>query len=333
MKSCMIQGAKIIATGSSTPSSKLSNDDISKIVETSDEWISTRTGIKERRLLTNPDHSINDLAIQASKRALQETSIEPSELDLVILATSSPDDLFGSASRVQFAIGADNAVAFDLTAACSGFVIGLVTAFQFLQTSTYRNALIIGADVLSKWIDWSDRSTCILFGDAAGAAIIQSCSTDNNSILDFNLNTDGRYAEHLSISYSQNMNPIPIANLYQGSFNHLYMNGKEVYKFAVSKVPLSIMECLKSLSLSVRDIDWLVLHQANDRILTAVAEKLQIADSKIISNLGKYGNTSAASIPLALDEAIKEKKIVSNDIVVIAGFGAGLTWGTVVIRW
>ena len=335
MKSFMIQGAKIIATGSAIPSFKLSNDEISKIVETSDEWISTRTGIKERRLVTDPSQSINDLAVSASKQALEKASMNASEVDLIILATSSPSDLFGSASRIQFEIGATKAVAFDLTAACSGFVLGLVTAFQFLQTNTYRNILVIGADVLSQWVDWSDRSTCILFGDAAGAAIVQSCSFSSNNILSFKINTDGKYASHLSISYEKNLDKLSIGNLklHQGSFKYVSMNGREVYKFAVSQVPLSIISCLESIDLSTRDVDWLVLHQANERILTAVAEKLSIGSHKIISNLSKYGNTSAASIPLALDEAVKQNKIVYGDIVVIAGFGAGLTWGTVVIRW
>uniref|UniRef100_A0A1Z1MHF2 Beta-ketoacyl-[acyl-carrier-protein] synthase III n=1 Tax=Polysiphonia scopulorum TaxID=257860 RepID=A0A1Z1MHF2_9FLOR len=335
MKSLMIQGAKIIATGSAIPSFKLSNDEMSKIVETSDEWISSRTGIKERRLLTEKSQSINDLAISASQQALEKASMDPSEVDLIILATSSPSDLFGSASRIQFEIGAKNAVAFDLTAACSGFVVGLVTAFQFLQTNTYRNILVIGADVLSQWVDWSDRSTCILFGDAAGAAIVQSCSSIHNSILSFKINTDGKYASHLSISYEKSLHKLSVGNLklYQGAFKHVYMNGREVYKFAVSQVPLSILSCLEASNMSVQDIDWLVLHQANERILTAVAEKLSISSKKIISNLSKYGNTSAASIPLALDEAIKEHKISDNDIVVIAGFGAGLTWGTIILRW
>ena len=333
MKSSVIQGAKIISTGSATPSFKLSNNDISTIVQTSDEWISSRTGIKERRILTGLDQSIVDLAIIASKNALNNASLHPSQIDLIILATSSPDDLFGSASKIQAKIGATNAAAFDLTAACSGFVIALVTASQFLQTGTYRHVLVVGADVLSKWLDWSDRSTCILFGDAAGAVILQSCNTFSSSILHFQLDTDGNYSNNLSLSYEHKLDPLPVSNLHQGSFKYVSMNGKEVYKFAVSQVPVSILKCLNSLNLSTKEVDWLLLHQANERILTAVAEKLSIGSEKIISNLGKYGNTSAASIPLALDEAVKDKKICTNDIVVIAGFGAGLTWGTIVIRW
>ncbi len=329
----MIQGAKILATGSAIPSTKLSNHEISQVVQTSDDWIFSRTGIKERRLLKNIDESIVDLAVIACKKALAKISMKSSEIDLIILATSSPDDLFGSASKLQYQIGAFNAVAFDLTAACSGFVLGLVTASQFLQTGIYRNVIVVGADVLSKWIDWSDRSTCILFGDAAGAAILQSCPFNQNSILNFQLNTDGNYCNHLSISYKQKNDPHPKLGIYQGSFKYISMNGKEVYKFAVFQVPLSILKCLKSLNMSIEEVDWLLLHQANERILIAIAEKLSISTDKIISNVHKYGNTSAASIPLALDEALQENKISRNDIIVVAGFGAGLTWGTVLLRW
>uniref|UniRef100_A0AA51NDT5 Beta-ketoacyl-[acyl-carrier-protein] synthase III n=1 Tax=Laurencia australis TaxID=3073067 RepID=A0AA51NDT5_9FLOR len=333
MKSSITHGVKILSTGSAVPHFSLNNETISEVVQTSDEWISTRTGIKERRLLTGSHQSVIDLAILASRKALDKISMDPSQIDLIILATSSPNDLFGSASQIQYQIGAKNAVAFDLTAACSGFVLGIVTASQFIRSGTYCNILVIGADVLSKWVDWSDRSTCILFGDAAGAAILQSCSDIENSILNFQLNTDGYYSNHLSISYQDNDKPHSFLNLHQGSFKYLYMNGKEVYKFAVSQVPLSILKCLNSLNMSVDDINWLLLHQANERILNAVAEKLSISRDKIIANLSKYGNTSAASIPLALDEALQESKIANNDIIVIAGFGAGLTWGTIVVRW
>lgn len=328
-----VQGAKILATGSAIPSSRLSNHEISEIVQTSDDWIFTRTGIKERRFLKNFDESITDLAVSASVKALNKISMSPSEIDLIILATSSPDDLFGSASKVQSKIGAINAAAFDLTAACSGFVLSLVTASQFLQSGTYRNILVIGADVLSKWTDWSDRSTCILFGDAAGAAILQSCHANYNSILGFQLDTDGNYSDYLSIAYEQRSNTHPKLSLYQGSFKHITMNGKEVYKFAVFQVPLSILKCLSSLNMSVEEVDWLLLHQANERILTAIADKLSISSDKVISNLDKYGNTSAASIPLVLDEALQQNKISDDDIIVVAGFGAGLTWGTIVLRW
>jgi len=333
MKLSTMQGAYILATGSAVPDSTISNHQISQFVETSDQWIVTRTGIKERRLLTGYNQSVIDLAVIASKRALQKIDMNPHDIDLIILATSSPNDLFGSASQVQAKIQAVNAVAFDLTAACSGFVLSLVTASQFIQNGTYNTVLIIGADVLSKWTNWNDRGTCILFGDGAGAVILQACTYLKNGILGFNLNTDGQYSNQLSISYKEdklvNLN-LPIM---QGSFNYITMNGKEVYKFAVSQVPLSILKCLNNLNISIDKIDWLLLHQANERILTAIADKLSIDLIKVISNVSKYGNTSAASIPLALDEALKQNKIKKDDLIVISGFGAGLTWGTVVVKW
>uniref|UniRef100_A0A4D6WQ27 Beta-ketoacyl-[acyl-carrier-protein] synthase III n=1 Tax=Dasysiphonia japonica TaxID=2506492 RepID=A0A4D6WQ27_9FLOR len=328
-----MQGTRILATGSSVPDSSLSNDQISKIVETSDDWIVTRTGIKERRLLTGYKKSIIDLAVIASLNALDKISMNPLEIDLIVLATSTPNDLFGSASQVQAKIKAFNAVAFDLTAACSGFVLAMVTASQFIQNGTYKTILVIGADVLSKWVDWSDRSTCILFGDGAGAMILQSSIKADNQLLGFQLNTDGNHSNCLSLSYKEEIDSHPILNLHQGYFKYITMNGKEVYKFAVSQVPLSILKCLNSLNISINDIDWLLLHQANHRILKAVADKLSIDNKKIIMNLNKYGNTSAASIPLAFDEALNQGKITDNDIIVISGFGAGLTWGTIIVQW
>ncbi len=333
MKLSTMQGVRILATGSAVPSSSVSNQQISNIVDTSNDWIVSRTGIQKRHIFLGSNKSIVDLAVLAAFRALQQSFIDPLDVDVVILATSSPNDLFGSASQVQYKIGALNAFAFDVTAACSGFVISLVTAIQFLQNSTYRNILVIGADVLSKWVNWSDRSTCILFGDGAGAVILQSCLHKDNQILGFQLNTDGQHYNTLSLSYNEKLSSQLKINIYQGLFDYIVMNGKEVYKFAISKVPLSIMACLESANLSIDDIDWLLLHQANQRILHAVANKLAINYNKIISNLEKYGNTSAASIPLALDETVRLEKIKNNDIIVISGFGAGLTWGTIIIKW
>lgn len=336
MISSIMQGARILATGSAIPDVRINNEHLSKVVETSNEWIITRTGIEERRILTGPHKSIIDLASLASKRALDKISMNPLEIDLIILATSSPDDLFGSAGQLQAQIGATKAVAFDLTAACSGFVLGVVTATQFIQNKSYKSILVVGADTLSKWTDWSDRNTCILFGDAAGAAIIQACSKEENGILGFQLNTKGQISSQLSIPYQNknyNLKQSKSLDIFQGGFKHITMNGKEIYKFAVSEVPTSIVQCLNSLDISKDDINWLVLHQANKRILHAVADRLGIDYSKLICNLDKYGNTSAASIPLALDEAVTKNQIKYNDIIVIAGFGAGLTWGTTVIRW
>jgi len=327
-------GAHILATGSAVPDICISNETLSSIVNTSDEWISNRTGIKERRVLRH-NQSIIDIATIASCQALDNAGLNSEELDLIILATSTPNDLFGSASQLQAAINAKNAVAFDITAACSGFVISLITATQFINTGSYKNILVVGADILSRWVDWSDRSSCILFGDGAGAAILQSGV--NNDILGFQLNTNGCGSNQLSISCqhddlldTRNTKTLKGMHDYYG---YLHMNGREVYKFAVSKVPESISKCLQRVNLSTQDISWLVLHQANQRILDAVAHKLDISQDKVISNIEAYGNTSAASIPIALHEASEAGKISYGDIIVIAGFGAGLTWGTIIIKW
>lgn len=333
MKSSIKQGVKLLATGSAVPDLCISNDLISTMVDTSDSWIYSRTGIKERRILSGQS-SLVDIAALAAVRALEKIEMDPKSIDLIILATSTPNDLFGSASQLQAKIGANNAVAFDITAACSGFIIAMVTAAQFIQNGNYSNVLVVGADALSKWTDWSDRRTCILFGDGAGAVILQSSSFISNNILGFKLNTNGYKFDHLNIQYElTNSNKKFFYSNFSGRFNNITMNGKEVYKFAVSKVPESIQCCLDSLGLSIEQIDWLLLHQANTRILSAVASRLMISIDKVISNLAKYGNTSAASIPLALDEAIEESRIRHGDLVVMSGFGAGLTWGTIVLKW
>jgi 3-oxoacyl-[acyl-carrier-protein] synthase-3 len=258
--------------------------------------------------------------------------IEPTEVDLIILATSTPDDLFGSACQIQNLLGASQAVAFDLTAACSGFVFGLVTAAQFLRTSVYRNAVVIGADILSRWVDWSDRTTCILFGDGAGAVVCEAAEVDR--LLGFELYSDGSQNGCLNLAYQGQAQSLADAvAVGQGNYQPITMNGREVYRFAVAKVPEVVEKALFRANLTAADIDWLVLHQANQRILDAVSERLRVPREKVISNLGEYGNTSAASIPLALDEAVRQGKIQPGDTVVTSGFGAGLTWGAAIFQW
>lgn len=333
MKSSITQGVKLLATGSAVPDLCISNELISNIVDTSDEWIFNRTGIKERRILSGST-SLIDIAALASTEALNKAGVNVLDIDLIILATSTPNDLFGSASQLQAKIGANKALAFDITAACSGFVIAMVTAAQFIQNASYSNVLVVGADVLSNWTNWSDRRTCILFGDGAGAAVLQSCSILDNNLLGFHLNTNGHKFDQLNIQYEYSNTDVNFFSpSLKGNFNYITMNGKEVYKFAVSKVPQSIQYCLDSLNLSVEHVDWLLLHQANERILNAVSSRLMIPSEKVISNLAKYGNTSAASIPLALNEAIEDSRIQGGDLVVMSGFGAGLTWGTLIFRW
>jgi 3-oxoacyl-[acyl-carrier-protein] synthase-3 len=325
-------GVAITGCGSATPEQFLSNEELSQIVETSDEWIKSRTGIGKRHL-ADQSVSLSQLAAQAAIKALEMAQVSPRDIDLILLATSTPDDLFGSAAQVQSQIGANRAIAFDLTAACSGFLVGLVTATQFIRTGTYRNVLVIGADVLSRWLDWNDRATCVLFGDGAGAVVCQANDTKDN-ILGFELHSDGSQNGSLNLAYEGEELPLKEGvSVQKGTYKPLRMNGREVYRFAVAKVPEVIEKALYRANLTTSDIDWLVLHQANQRIMDAVSERLKLPPEKVISNLSEYGNTSAASIPLALDEAVRSGKVKKGDIIASSGFGAGLTWGGIIFRW
>nr|QUE30066.1 FabH [Porphyrostromium boryanum] len=314
---------------SSVPERSLSNIEIGKVVETSDEWIRTRTGIENRRI-TDEKTGVVELSCEAAKKALEQKNIDPSTIDLVILASSTQDDLFGSAGEIQGKIGAINAAAFDITAACSGFTISLITATQFINNGIYKTVLIIGADVLSKWVDWYDRTTCILFGDAAGAVVMQR--SDKNFLLSSKIQTDGQQNKQLMLKCKTKLVNNEL-QLYNRNYSFVQMNGREVYKFAISRLPQAIEECLKIGGISIDNIDWLLLHQANKRILSAIADKLGLEEYKVINNLEKYGNTSAASIPLALDESVSEGKIKRKDKIIIAGFGAGFTWSVLIVEW
>ncbi len=325
-------GIAITGSGSALPEVTLDNHQLSQMVETSDEWIKSRTGISQRRL-AGTEQSLSQLATAAAQQAIAMAQIAPQDLDLIILATSTAEDLFGSASQIQHQLGASRAVAFDLTAACSGFVFGLVTAAQFIRTGVYKNVLLIGADILSRWVDWSDRGTCILFGDGAGAVVMQA-NEERDCLLGFELCSDGKQNQCLNLAYQgkprQLLDDIVVSD---GSYNYITMNGREVYRFAVAKVPEVISKALFSAQLKTAQIDWLLLHQANQRILNAVAQRLQISQDKVISNLANYGNTSAASIPIALDEAVRQDKIKPGDVIAASGFGAGLTWGAAIFQW
>jgi 3-oxoacyl-[acyl-carrier-protein] synthase III len=325
-------GVAITGSGSATPLAALDNDGLGRIVETSDEWISTRTGIQQRRL-AKPDESLKTIAAEAARNALDMANVAATDVDLIILATSTPDDLFGTASQIQAELGAVKAAAFDLTAACSGFVFGMVTAAQFIQAGTYQTVVLIGGDILSRWTDWSDRRTCVLFGDGAGAVVMQA-DPNRNGLLGFELCSDGRQNECLTLAFQpQSIELIEDITIGQGTFQPIAMNGQEVYRFAVKRVPEVIEKSLFRANLSVDHVDWLLLHQANQRILDAVAQRLGIPSHKVISNMAKYGNTSAASIPIALDEVVREGKVKPGDVIAASGFGAGLTWGAAIFRW
>lgn len=324
-------GVAITGSGSATPATSLDNQTLSCLVETSDEWIRSRTGIRQRRLATASE-SLSAIATQAATGALAMAGITPADIDLIILATSTADDLFGSACQIQAELGATRAVAFDLTAACSGFVFGLVTAAQYIRTGVYQNVLLIGADILSRWVDWEDRRTCVLFGDGAGAVVLQATECDR--LLGFELKSDGTQNQCLKLAYNAQPKPlISGVEVGKGTYQPITMNGKDVYRFAVQRVPEVIDKALFRANLSVDQVDWLLLHQANQRILDAVAERLNIPSHKVISNLAHYGNTSAASIPLALDEAVRQGQIQPNHIIATSGFGAGLTWGAAIFQW
>ncbi len=324
-------GVALTGTGSAVPTLTLTNDDLAQVVETSDEWIASRTGIRARRLLP-ADQSLTALAVQAAAQALAAAELAATDLDLILLATSTSDDRFGAASRIQYELGATRAVAFDLTAACSGFVFGLVTAAQFIRTGTYRRVLLLGADVLSHWVDWSDRRTCVLFGDGAGAVILEAHGEDR--LLGFELRSDGGGYHHLTMAdRAEPQSLTPEVTIGRGKIAAITMNGQEVYRFAVRAVPEVVEKALHRAGLRVAQLDWLLLHQANQRILDSVAQRLGVPAEKVISNLAEYGNTSAASIPLALDEWVRQGKIQPGQLIATSGFGAGLTWGAAVFRW
>ncbi|XP_022871803.1 3-oxoacyl-[acyl-carrier-protein] synthase 3 A, chloroplastic-like isoform X3 [Olea europaea var. sylvestris] len=325
------RGCKLVGCGSAVPCLQISNDDLAKIVDTNDEWISIRTGIRNRRVLS-----------EAAKKALEMAEVDPDDVDLVLMCTSTPDDLFGSAPQIQKALGCkNNPLAYDITAACSGFVLGLVSAACHIRGGGFKNVLVIGADALSRHVDWTDRGSCILFGDAAGAVLVQACDSEEDGLFAFDLHSDGEGQRHLKATIRENETDhvlgtngsavgFPPKN---SSFSCIQMNGKEVFRFAVRVVPQSIECALEKSGLTGSNIDWLLLHQANQRIIDAVATRLEVPSERILSNLANYGNTSAASIPLALDEAVRSGKVRTGHTIAAAGFGAGLTWGSAIIRW
>ncbi len=325
-------GVAITGCGSAAPKAVFTNDHLSQIVETSDEWISSRTGMKTRRLASTQE-SLSQMSAEAAQNAIAMAGLAATEIDLIILATSTPDDLFGSASKIQALLGATRAVAFDLTAACSGFVFALITAAQYIRTGVYQNVVVIGADVLSRWVDWSDRTTCVLFGDGAGAVVCQGIDTGDR-LLAFEMYSDGSQNNSLNLAYQgQAQSLVEELEVSSGTYQPITMNGREVYRFAVAKVPEAIEKAMFRAGITSEQIDWLLLHQANQRIMDAVAKRLKLPSEKVLSNIEKYGNTSAASIPLALDEAVRTGKVKEGDLIAASGFGAGLTWGAALFQW
>jgi len=325
-------GVSFKGSGSYVPDQILTNQKISQKVDTSDEWIKSRTGISERRI-SNLGDNVTEMGYEAALTAIEMANWDVNTIDLILLATSTPNDLFGSAPSIQAKLGACNAVAFDLTAACSGFLFALITASQFLKGGSFKRAIVIGADQLSSFVDWNDRRSCILFGDGAGALAIEATNEFDN-FLGFDMRTDGERGSFLNLPSKDNKDSI-IDNIdfLNGGFSQIQMNGQEVYKFAVREVPIILDNLFRKTNYSSDEVDWLLLHQANQRILDAVGDRLKIPREKILSNLAKYGNTSAATIPLMMDEAIRNNTIQQNDIIATSGFGAGLSWGAALIKW
>jgi 3-oxoacyl-[acyl-carrier-protein] synthase-3 len=323
----------LVGSGSALPATSISNQELSQRVATDDGWIRSRTGIGARRV-AGPAESVTSLAAAAGRAALERAGWQPNDLDLLLLATSSPDDLFGTAPRVQAALGATNAVAFDLTAACSGFLFALITAAQYLRTGAMQRVLVIGADQLSRWINWDDRSTCVLFGDGAGALALRSCPLDEDGLVAFRMRSDGSRNACLTLAQVDDQQPL-LGDLTAqvGGFRSIQMNGQEVYKFAVREVPAVLAELLEGSGIDAHQLDWLLLHQANQRILDAVADRFAVPHERVLSNLASYGNTSAATIPLMLDEAVRDGRIQPGHLIASSGFGAGLSWGGALLRW
>lgn len=321
---------RIIGTGSCLPKQIVSNDDLSKIMDTSDEWISSRTGIRERHLAK--EETTASMSAEASRKALQNAGVEAEEIDLIIVATITGDCVTPStACEVQAELGASRAVAFDINAACSGFMFALNTAHMYLQTGIYKTALVLGAETLSKIMDWNDRSTCVLFGDGAGAAVVRAYEdTDVAGLLSFEQGSDGARGKVLACHNRANNNPL-IQNPVELSY--VSMDGQEVYKFAVSMVPASIQRVLEKAGLQTEDIKYFVLHQANIRIIQSVAKRLKTDVDKFPISLDHCGNVSAASVPILLDEMNQKGMLEKGDKIVMSGFGGGLTWASAVVEW
>ncbi|WP_456456667.1 beta-ketoacyl-ACP synthase III [Thermovibrio sp.] len=311
-------GIKLVSTGSYLPDKVLTNFDLEKIVDTSDQWITTRTGIKERRI--SQKESTSDMATEAAFRALSGAS--PEQVELIVVATATPDTFFPStACKVQSKLGNKRAVAFDVSAACTGFIYALYVADSILRSKGVKNALVIGAERFSKIVNWEDRTTCILFGDGAGAVYVES--SEEEGILAFDLGADGSYGELLWVPSVGSNEDFPY---------FVKMKGNEVFKVAVRTMVESAKRVLEKASLKAEDISLLIPHQANLRIISAVAQRLNIPQERIFVNLDKYGNTSAASIPIALDEALKQGRLKKGDLALLVAFGGGFTWGSCVIK-
>lgn len=322
---------KIIATGSYVPERVLSNFDLEKMVDTSDEWIRSRTGIAERRISSESEAS-SDLGAAAAQEALKRAGLKPEEIDLILVATITPDMFFPStACFIQDKIGAEHAAAFDIAAACSGFIFGLSIADSYLRSGAFKHILLIGAETLTKVTDWKDRNTCVLFGDGAGAVVLRR-EEGEAGLLSTHLFSDGSLSALLNLPGGGSRNPTSERSLRQG-LHFIKMNGNETFKVAVRSLEQACREALSHNGLDASQIDLFIPHQANYRIIQAVASRLDFPLERVYLTLERHGNTSAASIPLALDEAVMSGRVKAKDLLLLSSFGGGMTWASAVIRW
>lgn len=324
------RGVYIAGTGKYLPDKVLTNVELEKLIDTSDEWIKSRSGICERRICAD-NQATSDLAVEAGRAAIADAGISPEDIDLVVVATFSPDYMFpATACLVQDRLGACNAGAFDLQAACTGFIYGLSVGAQFVRSGEMNNVLVIGAEAVSRILDWQDRGTCVLFGDGAGAVVLRPA--EENSLLAVSLGADGSGGRHLDMPAGGSRCPASHDTV-EARQHFLKMNGKEIYKFAVKVIGDTAEKTLNKAGLTFNDVDVFIPHQANLRIIKAAAQRFGLPMDKVVVNLDRYGNTSAASIPVALQEAVEDGMISPGAVVLMVGFGAGLTWGSAVLRW
>lgn len=324
--------AGIVGSGFYVPDKVLTNADLEKIVDTTDEWITTRSGIKERRILSPGEIPTSNMGTQAARRALEDAGMKAEELDLIICCTATPDMMFpATACLIQKNLGAHNAAAFDLEAGCTGFLYGLATGTQFVKSGMYKTVMVIGSDSLTKVTNWEDRSTCVLFGDGGGAVILQPIET-GRGVMAIRLGADGTGSHLLILPAGGSLKPASHETV-DAKEHYIRMQGREVFKFAAKIMDTATVQVLKDAGVTADDVRLFIPHQANLRIIEAAARRLNLGDDRVLVNIQKYANTSCATIPIALTEAVQDKRIKKGDILLLVAFGAGLTWASIVLEW
>ena len=328
----LLRHANITGTGSYLPETRITNHDLEQMVDTTDEWIRQRTGIVERRRAA-PDQATSDLAFEAAKKAIESAGLQPTDIDQIIVATATPDTMFpATACRLQDRLGCRQIPAFDLSAACSGFIYGMAVARTAIGAGTADHVLVVGAETLTRFTDYTDRGTCILFGDGAGAAVLSRVDDSETGIIDTHFAADGSGGDLMILPGGGSLNP-PSPEMLEKRLNYIQMQGRAVYKNAISKIVRLVTESLTRCNLTMDDVDLIIPHQMNARIIESAAKHLEIPLERIFINIDKYGNTSAATVPIAIDEAKREGRLKKGDLVALVAFGGGMTWASALLRW